>query len=100
MPWKHTPETPNIGVLAQTDDIRPGLGWSGLQHLQEFVEHGGVLVAVQNTADLATTFGLTSGVAIRSRRRLTTSSAACSGHASSMTPVPINYGVPDRPLRL
>ena len=93
MPWKHTPETPNLGVLAQTDDIRPGLGWSGLQHLQEFVEHGGVLVAVQNTADLATTFGLTSGVAIRQ---------APANHVVGSVlrtrvvddASPINYGVP------
>ena len=26
MPWKKTPQTPNIGDLAQTDDMRPGLG--------------------------------------------------------------------------
>jgi len=65
MPWKVTPETPNIGAWAQTDDIRPGLGWQGLQHLQDFVAHGGVLVTVQNTAEVATTFGLTDGVTIQ-----------------------------------
>ena len=31
IPWKNTPETPNIGTWAQTDDIRPGMGWDGLQ---------------------------------------------------------------------
>ena len=35
MPWKNTPETPNIGTWAQTDDIRPGLGWQGLENLQQ-----------------------------------------------------------------
>ena len=29
MPWKNTPETPNIGTWAQTDDMRPGLGCRG-----------------------------------------------------------------------
>ncbi len=62
MPWKNTPETPNIGTWAQTDDIRPGLGWQGLANLQSFVSRGGVLVAVNNTADLAVQFGLVNGV--------------------------------------
>ena len=26
MPWKNTPETPNIGTWAQTDDMRQGHG--------------------------------------------------------------------------
>ena len=46
MPWKNSPETPNIGTYAQTDDMRPGLGWTGLANLQNFVKQGGVLVAV------------------------------------------------------
>ncbi|HEX8725595.1 MAG TPA: M14 family zinc carboxypeptidase, partial [Gemmatimonadaceae bacterium] len=62
MPWKKTDLTPNLGRIASTDDIRPGLGWDGLQHLQEFVEKGGLLITAVNTADFAVDFGLTSGV--------------------------------------
>jgi hypothetical protein len=62
MPWKNSPETPNIGTYAQTDDIRPGLGWTGLANLETFVKQGGVLVAVENTAQFAINFGYTSGV--------------------------------------
>jgi hypothetical protein len=62
MPWKNSPETPNIGTYAQTDDIRPGLGWSGLANLEKFVREGGVLLAAENTAQFAITFGLTQGV--------------------------------------
>jgi hypothetical protein len=62
MPWKNSPETPNIGTWAQTDDIRPGLGWNGLKHLEDFVTGGGVLVGAANTADFAITFGLANGV--------------------------------------
>ena len=62
MPWKNSPETPNIGTYAQTDDIRPGLGWSGLANLETFVKQGGVLVASENTAQFAITFGYTAGV--------------------------------------
>ncbi|MFI5230682.1 MAG: M14 family zinc carboxypeptidase, partial [Gemmatimonadales bacterium] len=44
MPWKNSAEMPNIGTWAQTDDIRPGLGWGGLEHLSNFVKAGGVLI--------------------------------------------------------
>jgi hypothetical protein len=57
MPWKNSPDTPNISTLAQTDDIRPGLGWEGLKNLETFVAKGGVLVGVANTAEFAVTFG-------------------------------------------
>jgi hypothetical protein len=62
MPWKHTTLTPNIGTWAETDDIRPGLGWQGLEHLQSFVAHGGVVVTAGTFTDLATQYGLTNGV--------------------------------------
>jgi hypothetical protein len=64
MPWKHTAETPNIGAWAQTDDIRPGLGWQGMQNLQSFLARGGVLVGVENTADFAASYGLAHGVTV------------------------------------
>jgi Zinc carboxypeptidase len=94
MPWKHTAETPNIGTWAETDDIRPGLGWQGLAHLQEFVARGGVLIAVGNTAEFATTYGLTNGVRVNE---------APAGHVVGTvlrsvvvdTTSPIAYGVPD-----
>ncbi len=64
MPWKNTPETPNIGTWAQTDDIRPGLGWQGLANLEAFVERGGVLITADNTAEFAIQYGLAHGVSV------------------------------------
>ena len=69
LPWKQTPETPAMGKLDQTDDMRPGLGWQGLANLESFVRHGGVLVGVENTADLAVQFGLANGVSVNQPRR-------------------------------
>ncbi len=69
LPWKNTPETPNIGTLAQTEDLRPGLGWQGLANLESFVKRGGVLVTVDNTADFAVQFGLANGVSVNQPRR-------------------------------
>jgi hypothetical protein len=62
MPWKNTPETPNIGTWAQTDDMRPGLGFDGLAKLQAFVKAGGVLITSGNTAEFAINYGFVNGV--------------------------------------
>ena len=69
MPWKKTELTPNMGV-DETDDIRPGLGWNGVDNLVTFVKNGGVLLTVENTANLAVTFGLASGVSVNTPPRL------------------------------
>ena len=70
MPWKKTELTPNMGLIDQTDDIRPGLGWNGVNNLAAFVRNGGVLLTVDNTADFAITFGLASGVSLNTPSRL------------------------------
>jgi hypothetical protein len=66
VPWKTTELTPNIGVIDETDDMRPGLGWDGLQHLEYFVRDGGVLIAAGDKAEFAVEFGLTHGVSTNS----------------------------------
>ncbi len=69
MPWKKSELTPNIGLLDETDDMRPGLGLDGLHNLRSFVRAGGVLIGVENTAEFAVDFGFTSGVSTQSARR-------------------------------
>jgi hypothetical protein len=64
MPWKTTPETPNLGKIDATDDPRPGLGFAGLDHLRRFVEAGGLLVAVEDTARLLIQVGMAPGVRV------------------------------------
>ncbi|HEX4961396.1 MAG TPA: M14 family zinc carboxypeptidase [Thermoanaerobaculia bacterium] len=70
MPWKTTPETPNLGKIASTDDQRPGLGFAGLDHLRQFVEQGGLLVAVEDTAQLMVSTGMAPGVRVTRARNL------------------------------
>jgi hypothetical protein len=69
MPWKKTALTPNLGI-DETDDIRPGLGWSGVDNLATFVKSGGVLITVENTAEMAVSFGLANGVSVNRPPRL------------------------------
>lgn len=70
LPWKKTELTPNIGVIDSTEDMRPGLGWSGIQNLDTFVRQGGLLITTDDTSDLAITFGLTQGVSTTAPQRL------------------------------
>ena len=70
LPWKKTPETPNLGSEDQTDDMRSGLGWIGVQHLQDFVRHGGLLITTMDTAEFAVGTGFTPGLSVAARQRL------------------------------
>jgi hypothetical protein len=70
LPWKTTSLTPNLGKIDSTDDMRPGLDWSGLRNLQKFVREGGVFLTVDSTADFAVNYGFAPGVAITRANRL------------------------------
>ena len=70
LPWKKTAETPNLGSEDQTDDMRPGLGWSGVAHLQDFVRKGGLLLTSMDTSELAVSAGFTPGLSVAARQRL------------------------------
>jgi hypothetical protein len=64
LPWKTTALTPNLGKIDSTDDMRPGLGYSGLMNLQKFTLDGGLFIGVMDTSELAVTAGFTPGVSI------------------------------------
>lgn len=70
LPWKTTPLTPNLGKFAATDDMRPGLGWTGLTNLQNFVRRGGLLISAMDTAEFAVTYNFTPGVTVGRPTRL------------------------------
>jgi hypothetical protein len=71
LPWKNTPETPNlVGKNDSTDDMRPGLGWEGVEHLQSFVEKGGVLLTATDTSRFALSIGLADGVSVGNAQRM------------------------------
>jgi hypothetical protein len=71
LPWKNTPETPNlVGKNDSTDDMRPGLGWEGVAHLQSFVQKGGVLLTATDTSRFALSIGLADGVSVGNPQRL------------------------------
>ncbi|MGH9380921.1 MAG: M14 family zinc carboxypeptidase [Thermoanaerobaculia bacterium] len=64
MPWQTSELTPNLGRIDATEDVRPGLGFAGLANLRRFVQRGGLLVAVEDTARLLIDQGLAPGVRV------------------------------------
>lgn len=71
LPWKTTPETPNlVGKNDSTDDMRPGLGWEGVANLQNFVAKGGVLLTATDTSRFALSIGLADGVSVGNALRM------------------------------
>ncbi len=72
LPWKNSAETPNLVAngLDSTDDIRGGLGYSGLEHLEQFVRDGGLLIAVQTSASLPVAGAMTDMVNVGEARTM------------------------------
>jgi hypothetical protein len=66
LPWQKTELTPNLGLLDQTPDTRPGLGYEGVGKLKSFVAKGGLLITCEDTAQFAIEAGLAPGVTVAS----------------------------------
>ncbi len=66
LPWQKTELTPNL-TLDSTPDTRPGLGYSGLEHLKAFVQKGGLLITCEDSAQFAVDAGLAPGVSVAPR---------------------------------
>ena len=93
IPWKTTELTPHIGKIDSTDDMRPGLGYSGLMNLQEFTRDGGLFIGVMDTAELAVSAGFTPGLSIaRSQRLKAIGVVLRSKVVDAASPVAYGYG--------
>ncbi len=64
LPYKKSAETPNLGFMDQSDDIRGGMGIEGLMNLYKFVEEGGTLITEGATSTIFPEYNLTSGVTV------------------------------------
>jgi hypothetical protein len=91
MPWKKSALTPNLGLIDSTDDIRPGLGGSGVDHLKRFVREGGVLITSMDTARLAIDIGLAPGVFIAKKGELRIAGTLVRAQATE-TASPVTWG--------
>jgi hypothetical protein len=95
IPWKNSPETPNIGTWAQTDDTRIGMGLEGLIHLRDFIEQGGVYIGSNSSADFAISNNFGYGVSTLSPGSTTRVVGSLLRTKLVDDTSPIVYGVPD-----
>ncbi|HUL16230.1 MAG TPA: M14 family zinc carboxypeptidase [Terriglobales bacterium] len=96
LPWMNTPLTPNlVGKNDSTPDMRPGLGWDGVEKLQEFVDRGGVLLTATDTSNFAISLGLANGVSVTSPRKMKIVGAVVETQLVDLAS-PIAYGYGDK----
>ncbi|HEX4546243.1 MAG TPA: M14 family zinc carboxypeptidase [Candidatus Acidoferrum sp.] len=96
-PWRNSDETPNFVAsgLDSTGDIRGGLGYQGLSHLEQFVSDGGLLLAVQTSASIPVAGGMTEMVNVsEARAMLAPGSVVLSTVDDKKSP--ITYGYDDK----
>jgi hypothetical protein len=95
-PYKNSPDMPNVGTWAQTDDIRPGMQMEGLLHLRDFMRNGGVFIGATTSADFLMSAGVIRGVTMT---RPGATSRVVGSLLRTVKPTddasPIMYGVPD-----
>ncbi len=93
LPWKTTELTPNLGKIDSTDDMRPGLGWTGLANLETFVKRGGMLLTATDASEFAVSMGMTQGVAVsRSNQLKLTGTVVRSKFVDTTSPIAYGYG--------
>jgi hypothetical protein len=97
MPWQNSSDTPNFVApgLDSTDDIRGGLGYSGLANLEQFVGEGGLLLAIQSSASLPVAAGLTEMVNVSDPRAMQAPGSVVLSSIDDKKS-PITYGYDDK----
>jgi hypothetical protein len=92
LPYRRTSETPNLGVLDQSDDIRGGMGLEGLAELEKFVRDGGTLIVEGSTTTIFPSYGLTTGVTVEEPQGLFARGSVMRGIiADSRSPIAYGY---------
>ena len=99
LPYRKTAETPNLGFLDSSDDIRGGMGLEGLAELVKFVREGGTLITEGSTAAIFPDYGLISEVTVEQPAQLFVRGSILRGRlADRLSPIAYGYGGSDVPV--
>src|SRR6266576_6764539 len=99
VPYKKTEQTPNLGALDESDDIRGGMGFEGLQELGKFVQQGGALITEGSTASLMAEYNLAGGVTVEHPAGLFVRGSILRGvFADLKSPIAYGYDGKDLPV--
>jgi hypothetical protein len=94
VPWKGSDLTPNMAQAPDTsDDIRGGMGITGVANLQRFIEGGGLFITIGGNSAVPIDFGITEGVTIQEARTLQARGSVMSAtFADRKSPIAYGYG--------
>jgi hypothetical protein len=99
IPYKKSEQTPNLGGVDETDDIRGGMGFEGLQELAKFVQQGGALITEGSTTTLMAEFNLAGGVTVEHPANLFARGSILRGvFADLKSPIAYGYDGKDLPV--
>ena len=99
IPYKKTEQTPNLGGVDETDDIRGGMGFEGLQELARFVQQGGTLITEGGTSTLMAEYNLAGGVTVEHPAELFARGSILRGVFSDLkSPIAYGYDGKDLPV--
>jgi hypothetical protein len=99
LPYKKTADTPNLGAIDSSDDIRGGMGFQGLTELGRFVADGGALIVEGSTANLMAEYVLSSGVTVERPASLFARGTILRGvFADLKSPIAYGYDGKDLPI--
>jgi hypothetical protein len=62
LPYKKNDRFKSLGMYAETDDVRGGMGLAGAAEFQKFVDEGGVLITMGTASYFPAEFGIAKGV--------------------------------------
>ncbi len=94
IPWRRSADYPNLGIIAETDDVRRGMGYEGLKALRDFIAAGGVFVTEGSTAAFPIDMAITRRVSIRETNALQARGTVLKAVVEDASS-PITYGYPD-----
>ncbi len=99
VPYKKTDATPNLGGIDQSDDIRGGMGFEGLQELGRFVQEGGTLITEGSSTTLMAEYNLGGGVTVENPEDLFARGTILRGiFADLKSPIAYGYEGKDLPI--
>ncbi len=99
VPYRKTAETPNLGSIDESGDIRGGMGLEGLQELARFVQQGGALITEGGTSTLMAEYNLAGGVTVEHPTELFARGSIMRGVFSDLqSPIAYGYDGKDLPV--
>ena len=86
-------------MIDESDDIRGGMGFEGLQELANFVQQGGTLIVEGSTASLMAEYAIGSGVTVEHPQELFARGSILRGvFADTKSPIAYGYEGKDLPI--